>query len=96
MKTSLTREVVEAKKWVAEAWAIDKAVVLEAVKQAIRELPLDAVAGVVGTCTFGMSEDKINDGMASGVLPTLFEVRASSVLLLSQANQSLCSVSMAN
>ena len=71
--TGMTKEVHLAKLWVAEAWQVDKASAVEAVRQAIRGLKsLESVAGVVGVCTLGM-DPSICEGMATGVLGTLFE-----------------------
>ena len=67
-------EFIETKRWVAEAWKAEKAPVVEAVRQAVRELDWDAVAGILGTMTLGM-EDKLNKAIAGATFPTLFEVR---------------------
>ncbi|KAM0751576.1 hypothetical protein T439DRAFT_324763 [Meredithblackwellia eburnea MCA 4105] len=68
----LTTEIVESKKWVAKAWMVDKAPVVEAVRQSVRDLPWDSVAGVMGVMCLGM-DDTVNNAVASATLPTLFQ-----------------------
>lgn len=71
--TGMTKEVHRAKLWVAEAYRVDKASAVEAVRQAIRDIKsLESVAGVVGVCTLGM-DSAVCEAMAAGVLGTLFE-----------------------
>ncbi|KAL8281150.1 hypothetical protein RQP46_006508 [Phenoliferia psychrophenolica] len=72
MHASPRLEILETKQWIAEAWNAEKAPVVEAVRQAVRELEWDAVAGVLGVMTLGM-EDKASETMAGATFPTLFE-----------------------
>lgn len=67
-------EVGEAKKWVGEAWRVDKKGTVEVLRRAVRDLPGTGLVGIVGALLLGM-EDAVSAGMANALLPTFFEVR---------------------